>query len=112
MATNTQQVTITINSYVPANVVDVKQCGSKQLFVVTLANDVKLLVSYLTVIGFRTTDTWVINARNYSTTTSKQTAWFRNNTKFYTDTRPNDEFIASLSEQLSMSDIQVERYLV
>jgi hypothetical protein len=112
MAINIKQVSNFINIHIPTNTIQIEQQDNKQLFIVILDNGVKLLVSYLTVIGFKEGDTWVINTRKYSVTTSKQTSWFSNKTSFFTDTRPNDYFIASLSKLLGIEYTAVERYLV
>jgi hypothetical protein len=54
---------------------EVEQVGSKQLFVVTYPT-YKLLVSYRTVVGYRSEGTWLLTKAKYSTTTSKQLTQF------------------------------------
>lgn len=53
----------------------VEQLGSKQLFVVTFPT-YQLLVSYLTIIGYRSQGTWLLTTAKYSPTTSKQLTQF------------------------------------
>ena len=54
---------------------EVEQEGSKQLFVVTYPT-YKLLVSYRTVVGYRSQGSWLLTTAKYSTTTSKQLTQF------------------------------------
>jgi hypothetical protein len=54
---------------------EVEQVGSKQLFVVTYPT-YKLLVSYRTVVGYRSQGSWLLTTAKYSTTTSKQLTQF------------------------------------
>ena len=54
---------------------EVQQEGSKQLFVVTYPT-YKLLVSYRTIVGYRSEGTWLLTKAKYSTTTSKQLTQF------------------------------------
>jgi hypothetical protein len=54
---------------------EVQQVGSKQLFVVTYPT-YKLLVSYRTIVGYRSEGTWLLTKAKYSTTTSKQLTQF------------------------------------
>lgn len=74
MAINKEQVRNILSKYVI--VLDVEQQGSKQLFIVKVANqdmDIKLLVSYLTVIGYCIPPySWIVTDKKYSVTTSKQ----------------------------------------
>jgi hypothetical protein len=49
----------------------VEQVGSKQLFIVCYPS-YRLLVSYLTVVGFRANGCWLLTTAKYSRTTSKQ----------------------------------------
>lgn len=51
---------------------DVKQVGSKQLFVVQDT----LLVSYRTVVGVQYNNTWYLASCKYSATTSRQLSYF------------------------------------
>ncbi len=54
---------------------EVQQEGSKQLFVVTYPT-YKLLVSYRTIVGYRSQGSWLLTKAKYSTTTSKQLTQF------------------------------------
>jgi hypothetical protein len=54
---------------------EVSQEGCKQLFVVTFPT-YKLLVSYLTIVGYRSQGNWLLTKAKYSTTTSKQLTQF------------------------------------
>jgi hypothetical protein len=54
---------------------EVQQVGSKQLFVVTYPT-YQLLVSYRTIVGYRSEGTWLLTKAKYSTTTSKQLTQF------------------------------------
>jgi hypothetical protein len=54
---------------------EVEQVGSKQLFVVTYP-DYRLLVSYYTIVGFRSQGAWLLTTAKYSKTTSKQLTQF------------------------------------
>ena len=54
---------------------EVQQEGSKQLFVVTFPT-YQLLVSYLTIVGYRSQGNWLLTKAKYSTTTSKQLTQF------------------------------------
>lgn len=62
------------------NTPNVVRVGRQQLFIVTLLNNVTVLVSYLTVIGYLQDTVWYITERKYSQTTSRQiTDFARNN---------------------------------
>jgi hypothetical protein len=50
---------------------EVEQEGSKQLFVVTYPT-YQLLVSYRTIVGYRSEGSWLLTTAKYSRTTSKQ----------------------------------------
>jgi len=54
---------------------EVNQVASKQLFVVTFPT-YQLLVSYLTIVGYRSDKTWLLTKAKYSSTTSKQLTQF------------------------------------
>jgi hypothetical protein len=54
---------------------EVQQEGSKQLFVVTYPN-YQLLISYRTMVGYRSEGSWLLTKAKYSTTTSKQLTQF------------------------------------
>jgi hypothetical protein len=54
---------------------EVHQIGSKQLFVVTFPA-YQLLISYRTVVGYRSEGSWLLTTAKYSTTTSKQLTQF------------------------------------
>ena len=53
----------------------INQVGSKQLFV-ALFPSYQLLVSYRTIVGYRSEGTWLLTKAKYSTTTSKQLTQF------------------------------------
>ena len=53
---------------------EVSQIDGKQLFIVS--GD--LLVSYLTIIGLKVGDKWLVTTKKYSITTSRQTTQFCN----------------------------------
>ena len=55
---------------------EVKQVGNKQLFVVTFPT-CQLLVSYMTIIGYRSEDSWLLTKDKYSPTTSRHLNYFR-----------------------------------
>jgi hypothetical protein len=59
----------------------VKQVGSKQLFIVDTCTNGRLLISYSTVVGYFN-DKWYLTRYKYSPTTSKQLTQFANKTKF------------------------------
>ncbi len=54
---------------------EINQVGSKQLFIVTYPT-YQLLVSYLTMVGYRSQGNWLLTTAKYSTTTSKQLTQF------------------------------------
>jgi hypothetical protein len=54
---------------------EVHQVASKQLFVVTFPT-YQLLISYRTIVGFRSQGTWLLTTAKYSHTTSKQLTQF------------------------------------
>jgi hypothetical protein len=54
---------------------EVEQVGSKQLFIVTYPT-YRLLISYYTIIGYRSEVTWLLTTKKYSRTTSKQLSQF------------------------------------
>jgi hypothetical protein len=54
---------------------EVAQIGSKQLFVVTFQT-YQLLISYYTIVGYRSGKIWLLAKAKYSTTTSKQLTQF------------------------------------
>lgn len=59
--------------------IEVKQLGSKPLFMVTRSNYPTILLSYRTVIGILDGLCWMLTKEKYSVTTSKQTTWFIRN---------------------------------
>lgn len=61
----------------------VKQIGSKQLFIVDTKNG-RLLLSYYTVVGCFT-DKWYLTRYKYSYTTSKQLTQFANKSTFFVE---------------------------
>lgn len=54
---------------------EVEQVGNKQLFIVTFPA-YQLLVSYHTIVGYRSEGTWLLTKAKYSNTTSKQLTQF------------------------------------
>jgi hypothetical protein len=54
---------------------EVHQVGSKQLFVATFPT-YQLLISYYTIVGYRSEGAWLLTTAKYSTTTSKQLTQF------------------------------------
>jgi hypothetical protein len=54
---------------------EVEQEGSKQLFVVTFPT-YQLLVSYRTIVGYRSEGTWLLTKAKYSITTARQLTQF------------------------------------
>ena len=62
------------------NAASVTQIGSKQLFTAQLQNNVTVLISYYTIVGFERAGIWHVTDRKYGRTTSCQlTAFARNN---------------------------------
>lgn len=55
---------------------EVKQIGSKQLFVVTFQT-YQLLISYMTIIGYRSEDSWLLTKAKYRQTTTRHINYFR-----------------------------------
>lgn len=55
--------------------------GRQQLFIVTLLNNVTVLVSYLTVVGYLKGTVWYITDRKYNITTSRQITQFSRNNR-------------------------------
>lgn len=54
---------------------EVEQMGRKQLFIVRFST-YKLLVSYYTIVGYRSQGSWLLTTAKYSSTTSKQLTQF------------------------------------
>lgn len=61
--------------------VNIKQIGSKQLFIVDCPINGRLLISYYTVVGYFN-DKWYLTKYKYSLTTSKQLNQFARTTNF------------------------------
>ena len=55
---------------------EVAQVGSKQLFIVTFPT-CQLLVSYRTIVGYRSDGCWLLTKNKYSPTTSRQLNYFK-----------------------------------
>jgi hypothetical protein len=55
---------------------EVEQVGSKQLFVVSFPT-YKLLVSYLTIVGYHRDQSWLLTKDKYSQTTTRHINYFR-----------------------------------
>lgn len=68
--------------------------GRQQLFIVTLLNNVTVLVSYLTVVGYLKGNVWYITDRKYNQTTSKQLTTFARNKRVHKLTE--DDFNSQL----------------
>lgn len=75
---------------------EVEQVGSKQLFIVTLQNNVTVLISYYTIVGFYSpaADVWYVTDRKYSQTTSCQLTAFARNKRVHK--LPEDDFNSQL----------------
>lgn len=110
MAINKEQVRNELTKYV--TVLDVEQQGSKQLFIAKVAKqgmDIKLLVSYLTVIGYCIPPhSWIVTDKKYSVTTSRQLSIRSLGNRC---TIEHDEFVKQLALHLNLTLGQAE-YLV
>ena len=65
------------------NAASVTQIGSKQLFIAQLQNNVTVLISYYTIVGFERSGIWYVTDRKYSVTTSRQITQFSRNNRVH-----------------------------